>query len=79
MQLTVAIAGLEDALFGEITWSRSHTLIFCFAAPTSHVSSNPCPALRIVATYSYNRLGTDMTGGAITSNAIQIGAQAIFF
>ena len=32
------------------------------------------PALRLIATYSYNKLGPDAT-----SNAIQLGAQAIFF
>ncbi len=37
------------------------------------------PALRLLATYSYTKLGTDATGADITANAIQFGAQAIFF
>jgi hypothetical protein len=37
------------------------------------------PALRILATYSHTRLGTDATGAALTANSIQLGAQAIFF
>lgn len=37
------------------------------------------PALRVIATYSHTRLGTDMTGAALTGNSIQLGAQAIFF
>jgi hypothetical protein len=32
------------------------------------------PALRVIATYSYTKFDTD-----ITANAIQLGAQAIFF
>jgi len=37
------------------------------------------PALRLLATYSYTRVGTDAAGNALTANSIQIGAQAIFF
>jgi hypothetical protein len=37
------------------------------------------PALRLIATYSHTRLGTDAAGDALTANSIQIGAQAIFF
>jgi len=37
------------------------------------------PALRVVATYSYTKLGKDMTGADVSANAIQLGAQAIFF
>jgi hypothetical protein len=37
------------------------------------------PALRLLATYSHTRLGTDAAGDALTANSIQIGAQAIFF
>jgi hypothetical protein len=38
------------------------------------------PALRLLATYSHTRLGTDpTTGDALTANSIQLGAQAIFF
>jgi len=37
------------------------------------------PALRVVATYSHTRLGTDIMGDAVTANSIQLGAQAIFF
>ena len=38
------------------------------------------PALRVVATYSHTRLGTDpVSGSAVTANSIQLGAQAIFF
>ena len=32
------------------------------------------PALRVIATYSYTKLDTD-----VTANAIQLSAQAIFF
>jgi hypothetical protein len=37
------------------------------------------PALRVLATYSHTRLGTDAAGDALTANSIQLGAQAIFF
>ncbi|HZL16184.1 MAG TPA: hypothetical protein VFG23_00435 [Polyangia bacterium] len=37
------------------------------------------PALRVLATYSHTRIGTDAAGDALTANSIQIGAQAIFF
>jgi len=37
------------------------------------------PALRVVATYSHTKLGKDTTGGDLSANAIQLGAQAIFF
>ncbi len=37
------------------------------------------PALRLIATYSHTRLGTDAAGDALTANSIQLGAQAIFF
>jgi len=37
------------------------------------------PALRLIATYSHTRLGTDAAGAAVTANSIQLGAQAIFF
>jgi hypothetical protein len=37
------------------------------------------PALRLLATYSHTRIGTDAAGDALTANSIQLGAQAIFF
>jgi len=37
------------------------------------------PALRLIATYSHSRIGTDAAGDALTANSIQVGAQAIFF
>jgi len=38
------------------------------------------PALRVVATYSHTKLGTDpLTKADLSANAIQLGAQAIFF
>ncbi|HEY4187955.1 MAG TPA: hypothetical protein VGP07_22965 [Polyangia bacterium] len=38
------------------------------------------PALRLIATYSHTRAGTDpVSGSAVTYNSIQLGAQAIFF
>ena len=39
------------------------------------------PALRLIATYSYTKLGTTnpLTGAELSANSIQLGAQAIFF
>jgi hypothetical protein len=38
------------------------------------------PALRLVGTYSYTKLGVEgAPGGPTSANSIQLGAQAIFF
>lgn len=37
------------------------------------------PALRVLATFSHNKLPDDMLGNSVSANAVQLGAQAIFF